>query len=700
MVRFRPCNEKEISVSSEMSVNFLDNHQIEFISTIENSKYNFSFDRIFSPKSSQSEIFDITARPILNSILEGFNGTILAYGQTASGKTFTMQGDLDVPELEGIIPRTISMLFESIVNSPEEVEFTVKTSMVEIYMEKIRDLIDVSRVNLSIREDKARGIYIEDISEYYVSSKEEIMELIRIGSENRIQASTNMNENSSRSHSIFIINVHQLNGKDGSAKNSKLVLVDLAGSEKISKTGATGLTLEEAKTINKSLTTLGMVINSLTDGKSSHIPYRESKLTRVLQESLGGNSKTCLIVTCSPSIYNEAESLSTLRFGNRAKNIRNKPKINKELTVAELQVTIDSLEKKLVIANERIKLLERYIESKGLKLPKDNFSQVVGSFKELNDIEKTIKQADEALNTNIDDLDEKLLKQDINLSTDNQIEKPNDYYECDSTQISNYNKITEDGSNLLAEQKIKDELDKKMKIQDLEDFNKQIEEERKLSSEQQKVIAELREIIKDNDEFLNKIKENEKILNFNNEKIKSQIMEIKSGISLNYISSTITNCKKENIQDSNKIIADLLKSRKVENINTKYQIEIEELRKELKKSENEKKFILKALEEKSEKIAQQEIEIKEFMEMVKILENKISPEDRNFAKKLIGLEKNLEQMNSMYQQIVTQKGVVKCENQILNKKIKQRNDRIILLEKEISELKDAVSLFILIIYFY
>ena len=198
-------------------------------------------------------------------------------------------------------------------------KFTVKISMLEIYMEKVKDLIDTSKVNLSIREDPVKGIYIENLSEHYVTCDDEVMGYLKIGNEGRSVASTNMNDTSSRSHSIVIITIHQNNINDLSAKTGKLYLVDLAGSEKISKTGAEGLTLDEGKSINKSLTTLGMVINALTDGKSTHVPYRDSKLTRVLQESIGGNSKTSLIITCSPSIYNEAETISTLRFGLRAK---------------------------------------------------------------------------------------------------------------------------------------------------------------------------------------------------------------------------------------------------------------------------------------------------------------------------------------------------------------------------------------------
>jgi len=170
-----------------------------------------------------------------------------------------------------------------------------------------------------VREDKKKGIYIEDLSEHAAANSKEVLNIMKKGMDNRAVNATNMNAESSRSHSLVVFNIIHNNLKDLSTKISKLYLVDLAGSEKTSKTGATGQTLEEAKSINKSLTTLGLVINNLTESKKTHIPYRESKLTRILQESLGGNSKTFLIITCSPSRYNEAETLSTLRFGIRAK---------------------------------------------------------------------------------------------------------------------------------------------------------------------------------------------------------------------------------------------------------------------------------------------------------------------------------------------------------------------------------------------
>ena len=331
--RFRPLNEKELQTSESLCVNFLDERTAS-INSSSPDQQKFTFDQVFPPSSSQESVYNFAARPIVDAVLEGFNGTVFAYGQTSSGKTFTMTGpDVEDLELMGIIPRMVQTVFDTIRISDDNIEFSVKVAYCEIYLEKIKDLLDASKVNLSVHEDKTRGIYIEGLTERYVGDENEVFELMRMGLDNREVACTNMNAGSSRSHSIFVITIGQTNSLDYMGKTGKLYLVDLAGSEKVGKTGAAGKRLDEAKNINKSLTALGHVINSLTDGKSTHIPYRDSKLTRVLQDSLGGNSKTSLIVTCSPSPYNEAETISTLRFGIRAKSIKNKPKIKNTLSL-------------------------------------------------------------------------------------------------------------------------------------------------------------------------------------------------------------------------------------------------------------------------------------------------------------------------------------------------------------------------------
>lgn len=235
--------------------------------------------------------------------MDGFNGTILAYGQTSSGKTHTMEGpSLWDIEAQGVIPRTIDKLFSTIISSDSNIQFTVSVSYFEVYCEKIRDLLNPQQDNMKIRETKSEGFSIQDIEEVFCTNKEAVIAVIEAGKSNRACASTLMNAESSRSHSILSIVLTQKSQSTGRHRRGKMFLVDLAGSEKISKTGATGVRLEEAKNINKSLTTLGMVINALCDG-ASHTPYRDSKLTRILQDSLGRQAYQRLCLSVLPSDF-------------------------------------------------------------------------------------------------------------------------------------------------------------------------------------------------------------------------------------------------------------------------------------------------------------------------------------------------------------------------------------------------------------
>lgn len=348
----------------------------------------FTFDRIFDMNSKQSDIFEYSIRSTVDDILNGYNGTVFAYGQTGAGKSYTMMGtDIDDEEGKGIIPRIVEQMFASILTSPSNIEYTVRVSYMEIYMERIRDLLFPQNDNLPVHEDKSRGVYVKGLLEIYVSSVQEVYEVMRRGAAARAVAATNMNQESSRSHSIFVITVTQKNVETGSAKSGQLFLVDLAGSEKVGKTGASGQTLEEAKKINKSLSALGMVINALTDGKSTHVPYRDSKLTRILQESLGGNSRTTLIINCSPSSYNDAETLSTLRFGVRAKAIKNKAKVNAELSPAELKQLLRKAQNQVTTFENYISSLEGELQlwRSGETVPKERWvpprSEVIGASK-------------------------------------------------------------------------------------------------------------------------------------------------------------------------------------------------------------------------------------------------------------------------------------------------------------------------------
>ncbi|KAG8131517.1 hypothetical protein E2320_009441 [Naja naja] len=357
VVRCRPMNSKEKVASYEQVVEV--DVKLGQVS-VKNPKgtshelpKTFTFDAVYDWSSKQFELYDETFRPLVDSVLQGFNGTIFAYGQTGTGKTYTMEGVRGDAEKRGVIPNSFDHIFTHISRSQNQ-QYLVRASYLEIYQEEIRDLLSKDQSKrLELKERPDTGIYVKDLSSFVTKSVKEIEHVMNVGNQNRSVGATNMNEHSSRSHAIFVITIECSEvGLDGEnhIRVGKLNLVDLAGSERQSKTGAQGERLKEATKINLSLSALGNVISALVDGKSTHIPYRDSKLTRLLQDSLGGNAKTVMVANIGPASYNVEETLTTLRYANRAKNIKNKPRVNedpKDALLREFQEEIARLKAQL-----------------------------------------------------------------------------------------------------------------------------------------------------------------------------------------------------------------------------------------------------------------------------------------------------------------------------------------------------------------
>ncbi|XP_076820220.1 osmotic avoidance abnormal protein 3-like isoform X2 [Clavelina lepadiformis] len=358
IVRCRPLNERERKLNCKVIVNMHEDRGMCLIqkpdANQEQAPKQFTFDGAYYTSSTTEQIYNDIAYPLVEGVVEGYNGTVFAYGQTGCGKSFSMQGVDNPPTQRGIIPRAFQHIFESI-SVAENTKYLVHASYLEIYNEDVRDLLSKNiKDKLELKEHPDKGVYVRDLSMKRVSNVEECEKIMASGWSNRAVGATLMNADSSRSHSIFTIYLEACDtGIDGGdhIRAGKLNLVDLAGSERQSKTGSTGERLKEATKINLSLSALGNVISALVDGKSKHIPYRDSKLTRLLQDSLGGNTKTLMVACLSPADNNYDETLSTLRYANRAKNIKNKPHINedpKDALLREYQEEIKKLRGLLV----------------------------------------------------------------------------------------------------------------------------------------------------------------------------------------------------------------------------------------------------------------------------------------------------------------------------------------------------------------
>ncbi|KAI5054433.1 hypothetical protein GOP47_0030674, partial [Adiantum capillus-veneris] len=358
-VRFRPLSLKEIQRGDKLA--WVSDGDSLVRSTL-CSATAYAFDRVFGPTTTTRHVYEVAAQHIVKGAMEGVNGTVFAYGVTSSGKTHTMHGDQSA---HGIIPLAIENVFSVIQETPER-EFLLRVSYLEIYNEVINDLLDPGGQNLRIRED-AQGAYVEGLKEEVVLSPAHCLSLIATGEEHRHVGSNNFNLLSSRSHTIFTLTIESSSGEDDNNEEvtlSQLNLIDLAGSES-SKTETTGLRRKEGAYINKSLLTLGTVVSKLTDAKATHIPYRDSKLTRLLQSSLSGHGRISLICTITPATSTNEETHNTLKFAHRAKRVEIHAFANK---IIDEKCLIKKYQKEIQrLKNELEQLKRRMMEISELK---------------------------------------------------------------------------------------------------------------------------------------------------------------------------------------------------------------------------------------------------------------------------------------------------------------------------------------------
>ncbi|KAF6172213.1 hypothetical protein GIB67_024835 [Kingdonia uniflora] len=362
LIRIRPISTMESTLQSHTKC--LRQESAHTLTWLGHPETRFTFDHIACETVSQEKLFEIAGLPMVENCMSGYNSCMFAYGQTGSGKTYTMMGEIQEVDGQlnhdsGMTPRIFEYLFTRIRaeeenRRDENLKYSCKCSFLEIYNEHITDLLEPSSTNLQLREDILKGVHVENLTEYEVTTVKDVIELLLKGATNRKIAATNMNNESSRSHSVFTCVIESRWDVDSMThyRFGRLNLVDLAGSERQKSSGAEGERLKEAANINKSLSTLGLVIMTLVDvahGKHRHVPYRDSRLTFLLQDSLGGNSKTTIIANVSPSICSANETLSTLKFAQRAKLIRNNAKVNEDASgdVLALQRQIQQLKDQL-----------------------------------------------------------------------------------------------------------------------------------------------------------------------------------------------------------------------------------------------------------------------------------------------------------------------------------------------------------------
>ena len=522
-IRVRPMNKREKEQNSRLCVQVdKDNNTVSVISDKNESK-TFPFDYVYPMETTQREVYDQVAFPIVDSIFQGYNGTIFAYGQTGCGKTFTMMGIITDPQLRGVIPNAFDHIFGFIKTEGESRKFFLRCSFVEIYNEEVRDLLGNKDKKLDIREDPKKGTFLKDLTYVTIKNPADIDKSLDTGNKNRHVGATSMNDQSSRSHSLFTVYLEiEEKGENNNSriKSGKLNLVDLAGSERVGKTNATGQTFDEGKKINLSLTALGSVIDALSQNRK-YIPYKDSKLTRLLADSLGGNTKTVMFANISPASYNYDETLGTLRYASRAKLIKNAPVVNedpKDALLRKYEEEIKALKEKLANGGNINDILEEVSEESDdgddAEVEEEN-KQIVKNFKKkksvylgddpekialmakIAELEKNLIDNVKLEDAEVREGEEKLNKNELAKRIKEQEEKNKQFKEYREKQMKENEEI-ENKMKKLKEQKEKEEELLK------NDANKLQEKIKELNSE----IEDLKnEGAKDRIDYLENVKE-------------------------------------------------------------------------------------------------------------------------------------------------------------------------------------------------
>ena len=562
-------------------------------STITLNEKKWTYDYILPPETTQDIMYEKVAKKTINEFCDGYHGTIFAYGQSGSGKTYSMLGpdsvfaDLGKSEsndLYGITPRAIYQIFSTLNEfSRNGTNWKLSLSYIEIYNEKIKCLLSC-KDGLKIREDPNEGFIIPEKEFKDCRNPKDIFEGIFLASENRAVGSTNQNERSSRSHAIMQLELIY-NSIDGLVRKSRLSLVDLAGSERIAKTGAEGQRLKEAQKINQSLTTLGMVIMALTTSGTKHIPFRNSKLTLILRDSLGGSSKTTLLCTASRLKRHSEESIQTLYFASRAKTIKNSTKKNVILNAGELQYIANGLKKEVMILRGFIKkkgFMWRDIEDKKLLgfIGNEEYLKDDGNYDlQGNDINDNV-------NDNVNEINEKndKINKENKGNEEKKIEKKKIVVNENDKEIMMI-KVNWDTEKVLL-QRIIDELNDRIVNKDNESVNlkKKIEgyisqigqceniyHEKKILENE---LEELKRSCNQNDDELNQIKSHLHLIEIENENLNNQIEEQTNSLNNNIelYENEINKLKNENsikkqliVDLENKYKNDENNSKKIEN---------------------------------------------------------------------------------------------------------------------------------------